>query len=139
MLFSEVVTALLKLLRKSFMNKFKHMSGRVVGLLVFVCLSSGFKGNAGHMLMMGRCFAVEKFSFLGISLLDRYIRWFITNYMASLVTGSTSKKKNYNSLINIHFLYKSIIVWGHLKAMNTQESTYIIKTVEYHSHSFVSL
>lgn len=52
--------------------------------------------------------------------------------------GSTSKK-NYNSLINIHFLYKSMIVLGHLKAMDTQESTYIIKTVEYHSHSFVSL
>lgn len=55
------------------MHKSKHMSGRVAGLSVLVCLSS-VQGNTGHMLMMGRCFAMEKFSFLGISLLDGYIR-----------------------------------------------------------------
>lgn len=51
----------------------KHMSGRIVGFLVFVYLSSIVKDNRGDMVMIGRHFAVEKFNLLGISLLGIYI------------------------------------------------------------------
>lgn len=51
----------------------KHMSGRIVGFLVFVYLSSIVKDNRGDMVMIGRHFAVEKFNLLGISLFGIYI------------------------------------------------------------------
>lgn len=42
------------------------MSGRMVGFLVFVYLSSFVKENRGDMPVIGRHFAVEKFNLLGI-------------------------------------------------------------------------
>lgn len=101
------------------MHKFvKHMSGRIDVFLVFVYLSSIVKENSGYMPMTVRHFAVKKFNLLGI-----YIMWFITSFMTRIATGSTAvQKKKISSLINIHFLYKNIIIFRHLKAMNTQES-----------------